>query len=223
MASLQLLKPTFTSISTSHPGKSSWVFRESDSRKRVLRFASSISRNSGYYYTNRSFRVCCEGRDTDNQSNNGEEPAESLFMKELRRRGMTPTSLLEEKKRNNYGLENEINLEEEDRGFSNRNAVSTELEKSLSNQRERSMALNSEGLEGLIPRAKLLLTTGGTFFLAFWPLILITIAFFTALYLYFGSTFVHDGSSTPISPPQYIDPYALLEEERISQTAPHIN
>lgn len=136
---------------------------------------------------------------------------------------MTPTSLLEEKKRNNYGLENEINLEEEDRGFSNRNAVSTELEKSLSNQRERSMALNSEGLEGLIPRAKLLLTTGATFFLAFWPLILIAIAFFTALYLYFGSTFVHDGSSTPISPPQYIDPYALLEEERISQTAPRIN
>lgn len=60
---------------------------------------------------------------------------------------MTPTSLLEEKKRNNYGLENEINLEEEDREFSNRNAVSTEIEKSLSNQRERSMALNSEGLE----------------------------------------------------------------------------
>lgn len=60
---------------------------------------------------------------------------------------MTPTSLLEEKKKNNYELENEINLEEEDRGSSNRNAVSTELEKSLSNQRERSMALNSEGLE----------------------------------------------------------------------------
>ena len=60
---------------------------------------------------------------------------------------MTPTSLLEEKKKNNYGLENEINLEEEDRGSSNRNAVSTEIEKSLSNQRERSMALNSEGLE----------------------------------------------------------------------------
>ena len=68
-------------------------------------------------------------------------------MKELRKRGMTPTSLLEEKKKNNYELENEINLEEEDRGSSNRNAVSTELEKSLSNQRERSMALNSEGLE----------------------------------------------------------------------------
>jgi hypothetical protein len=68
-------------------------------------------------------------------------------MKELRRRGMTPTSLLEETKRSNYGLDGEINLKEEDRGFSNRSAVSTELEKSLSNQRERSMALNSEGLE----------------------------------------------------------------------------
>ncbi|KAE8008153.1 hypothetical protein FH972_004693 [Carpinus fangiana] len=78
-----------------------------------------------------------------------EEPPESLFMKELRRRGMTPTSLLEETKRSNYGLDSEINLKEEDRGFSNRSAVSTELEKSLSNQRERSMALNSEGLERL--------------------------------------------------------------------------
>jgi hypothetical protein len=68
-------------------------------------------------------------------------------MKELRRRGMTPTSLLEETKSSNYGLDSEINLNEEDRGFSNRSTVSTELEKSLSGQRERSMALNSEGLE----------------------------------------------------------------------------
>lgn len=68
-------------------------------------------------------------------------------MKELRKRGMTPTSLLEETKRSKYGLDNETNLKEEDIGFSNRNAVSTELDKSLSNQRERSMELNSEGLE----------------------------------------------------------------------------
>jgi len=136
---------------------------------------------------------------------------------------MTPTSLLEETKRSNYGLDSEINLKEEDRGFSNRSAVSTELEKSLSNQRERSMALNSEGLEGLIPRAKLLLTIGGTFFFGFWPLILVTIAIFCALYFYLGPTFVHDGSKTPISPPPYIDPYALLEDERISQIAPRVN
>ncbi|OIW01451.1 hypothetical protein TanjilG_30925 [Lupinus angustifolius] len=61
---------------------------------------------------------------------------------------------------------------------------------SLDSQRERSMALDSEGLEGLIPLARLLLTLGGTLFLAFWPLILIIVASFSALYFYFGSTFV---------------------------------
>lgn len=66
-------------------------------------------------------------------------------MKELRKRGMTPTSLLEEKERIEYGANDEMG--KEDRGFSTRNAVSTEIEKSLANQRERSMQLNSEGLE----------------------------------------------------------------------------
>lgn len=37
--------------------------------------------------------------------------------------------------------------------------------------------------QGLIPRAKLLLTIGGTFFLGFWPLILITIGFILCLYI----------------------------------------
>lgn len=75
----------------------------------------------------------------------GEEPTESLFMKELKRRGMTPTSLLEESWST---LKDEnITYKEEDGGFSNRNAVSTDLEKSLLNQRERSISLNSEGLE----------------------------------------------------------------------------
>lgn len=39
---------------------------------------------------------------------------------------------------------------------------------------------------------------------------------------YFGSTFVHDGSSSQISALQYIDPYELLEDERISQIAPRV-
>lgn len=124
--------------------------------------------------------------------------------------------------------------------------------------------------QGLIPRAKLLLTLGGTFFLAFWPLIVITVSFFFALYFvrlsslvfvtefqfniqqrseiwaflqnpkwktnnsslifllwimmqFFGPSFVHDGSETPISPPPYVDPYALLEDERISQISPRVN
>jgi hypothetical protein len=39
---------------------------------------------------------------------------------------------------------------------------------------------------------------------------------------YFGPSFVHDGSNASFSPPQYIDPYELLEDERISQIAPSL-
>ncbi|KAK1324194.1 hypothetical protein QJS10_CPA02g00016 [Acorus calamus] len=151
---------------------------------------------------------------------NGDEPPESLFMKELKRRGMTPTSLLEET--TERGRESETDLEEDVRGSRKRNGVgvSEDVEKGLANQRERSMALNSEGLEGLIPRAKLLLTLGGTFFLGFWPLILITVTVSLTLYFYFGPSFVHDASKSSISPPPYIDPYTLLEDDRLSQSAP---
>ncbi|GMJ12870.1 hypothetical protein like AT1G50020 [Hibiscus trionum] len=213
MASLQILNPVFSSISISQsnfPGKS-------DSRKKVLNF--NRCRSFRFLHSQRS-RICCATPEGDNKSN-GEEPTESLFMKELKRRGMTPNSLLEDTKKPR--LDEKMEVGEEVGSVSKRNVVSTEFEKSLSNQRERSMELNSEGLEGLIPRAKLLLTLGGTFFLSFWPLILATTAFFSALYLYFGPSFIHDGSKTPVAPPQYIDPYTLLEDERISQTAPNVN
>ncbi|KAK9677343.1 hypothetical protein RND81_11G137800 [Saponaria officinalis] len=138
-------------------------------------------------------------------------------MKELRRRGISSTSLLEETDRGT--IEDETRVEGGgDRSFSKWNSTAFGSDKSLTNQREQSMALNSEGLEGLIPRAKLLLTLGGTFFLAFWPLILATVSTTAALYLYFGSTFIHDGRDKPTSPPQYIDPYVLLEEERIARS-----
>ena len=77
----------------------------------------------------------------------GEEPPESLFMKELRRRGMTPTSLLEEK--NKDAVREEIKFREEDGGwgYSRRNGITTGAETNLTGQREKSMALNSEGLE----------------------------------------------------------------------------
>uniref|UniRef100_A0A1D1YPK9 Ribosomal RNA large subunit methyltransferase H n=1 Tax=Anthurium amnicola TaxID=1678845 RepID=A0A1D1YPK9_9ARAE len=169
----------------------------------------------------------CRLEDGDSGSN-GKEPPESLFTKELRKRGMTPSSLLEDSAGGGGpfpGRREELELErEEQSGGRGRNGVvSAEYEKSMANQRERSMALNSEGLEGLIPRAKLLLSIGGTFFLGFWPLILITTAFFSALYFYFGTSFVHDASKMHASPPPYVDPYALLEDERISQTAPRLN
>ncbi|XP_020572240.1 uncharacterized protein LOC110019051 [Phalaenopsis equestris] len=164
-----------------------------------------------------------------NGDSNGEEPPESLFMKELKRRGVTPSSLLEDTEKAFYRQSKEdVAAEEENggepgRGRSKRNGVaSAEYEKGALRQREVSMALNSEGIEGLIPRAKLLLTIGGTFFLGFWPLILITVSAFAALYFYFGPTFVHDASKISASPPPYIEPYELLKDERISELAPNV-
>uniref|UniRef100_A0ACD5WWD3 Uncharacterized protein n=1 Tax=Avena sativa TaxID=4498 RepID=A0ACD5WWD3_AVESA len=84
-------------------------------------------------------------------------------------------------------------------------------------QRERSMSLNSEGLEGLVPRAKVLVSLGGTFFLAFGPLIIVIVSLFAGVYLYFGQSFIHDGSNKPVTPPPYIKPYELLEDDRISR------
>ncbi|KAK4284448.1 hypothetical protein QN277_001280 [Acacia crassicarpa] len=220
MASLQILKLTLSSVSVSQsnsPRRSRWTSRESYFGERMIKVRTDGGSNSC-----RRFSVCCKAQDTDNQ-NNGEEPPESLFMKELKKRGMTPTSLLEDYKQGDSGVDGEMNMNGEDRGVPKRNAVFTNFERSLDNQRERSMALNSEGLEGLIPRAKLLLSLGGTFFLAFWPLILITIVTFSGLYLYFGPSFVHDASKMPLSTPQYVDPYALLEDERISQITPRLN
>ncbi|OIT40005.1 PREDICTED: uncharacterized protein LOC109237349 [Nicotiana attenuata] len=214
MASFQLLKSPF-SFSQSNPDFSTMV------RRRFLRVRFQRKNPILNTFADTKFRVWCRVQDSGNQSSNGEEPPESLFMKELRRRGMAPTSLLEETNTNLKEDEETISREE-DGGFYRRNALSTDSGRNLTNQREQSMALNSEGLEGLIPRAKLLLTLGGTFFLAFWPLILATIASFSAVYLYFGPQFVHDASNR-LGPPPYIDPYVLLEEERISQTAPPLN
>nr|KYP75246.1 hypothetical protein KK1_007952 [Cajanus cajan] len=264
------LRPTLSQLSLSQsnfPRKYAWNNHlPCYFNKRIAKLESFTASNSS------TFRVCCSSQENNNQKNGKfffilmksifscEEPPESLFMKELKRRGMTPTSLLDDYKQSNYGLDEELYLNEEDRGLPKRNAVSTNVERSLDNQRERSMALNSEGLEqsvmlfqrfcsrslsmliagvderilsqsflltrnqrGLIPRAKLLLTIGGTFFLGFGPLILIIVASFSALYLYFGPAFVHDASKMAISPPQYVDPYALLEDERISQIAPRLN
>lgn len=40
---------------------------------------------------------------------------------------------------------------------------------------------------------------------------------------YFGAEFVHDGRDNPVSPSPYVDPYELLEEERMYKTAPPLN
>ncbi|KAI7752250.1 hypothetical protein M8C21_027811 [Ambrosia artemisiifolia] len=214
MASIQILKSGLYPFSALQPSSRRNERLICYDSRRVVKFSSQVS-------VNRRFVVSCKGQGTDDNDIKGEEPTESLFMKELKRRGMTPTSLLEESWST---LKDEnITYTEEDGGFSNTNSVSTDFEKALSNQRERSMALNSEGLEGLIPRAKVLLTLGGTYFLAFWPLILVTVVSFSAVYLYFGPKFVHDATTRQVNLPQYVDPYALLEDQRISETAPQLN
>ncbi|VFQ72045.1 unnamed protein product [Cuscuta campestris] len=180
--------------------------------RRNFRFQLKLNR-SFRLLIDPKLRVSCKLQDNRTPSE-GEEPPESLFMKELKRRGMNHTSLLEESKKRVY--EDDMKFKEEDRDSSRKNAISMESGSSLYNQREQSMVLNSEGIEGLIPRAKLLLTLGGTFFLGLMPLILLIIAFFSALYLYFGPTFIHEANTTHSTPSKYIDPYALLEEERIS-------
>ncbi|XP_057540675.1 uncharacterized protein LOC130818524 [Amaranthus tricolor] len=220
MASLQVMRPTnfsyYLSNSSKYKELNSCFFSSKELGSQVqgkgilkLRLRGSVTRKM----VNGVFCKLQDGDDQPSNSSNN-EPPESLFMKELRRRGISPTSLLEESDRST--IEEEL-TKEADRSYSKRNAVATGADKSLTNQREQSMALNSEGLEGLIPRAKLLLTLGGTFFLAFWPLIIITVGSFAALYLYFGPTFVHTGSKTAASLPQYIDPYELLQDERIIQ------
>ncbi|XP_052118920.1 uncharacterized protein LOC110272951 [Arachis duranensis] len=110
----------------------------------------------------------------------GEEPPESLFMKKLKRRGMTPTSLLEDYKQGNSGVDEEVVVNEQDRGLSRRNVVSTDVERSLKNPHNRRILFSS-----------LLVCT---------------------MLQYFGPTFVHDASKMSLSPPQYVDPYALLED-----------
>jgi len=144
-------------------------------------------------------------------------------MKELKRRGMTPASLLEDNDKSPYGLGSTETktMEEGNEGFTSRNGggIFTGFDdRNQVDQRARSMALNSEGLEGLIPRGRVLLTLGGTFFFVFWPLILATVTFFSAVYIYFGPSFIHAGSKQ-VAQPTYIDPYKLLEDDRLTQSS----
>lgn len=72
--------------------------------------------------------------------------------------------------------------------------VQRDAERALTEgQLARSRALQSEGLEGLIPRARALLTLGTTFFLSFGPLIAAVIVFTGGIFVFFGDAFVHGG------------------------------
>jgi hypothetical protein len=135
------------------------------------------------------------GQDKDS----GEERPETLFMRELAKRKKLGQDL---------GMkETETKTKDEESEKKPKVAAGTD------DQRKRSMALNSEGLDGLVPRGQELVKLGGSFWLSLWPLIAASLLAFAAAYIYFGPAFVHSGNRT--NPPPYVDPYQLLESEQL--------
>eukprot|EP00877_Chromochloris_zofingiensis_P002515 jgi/Chrzof1/12264/Cz06g27200.t1 len=160
----------------------------------------------------------------------GDNSIESLFAEEIKRRGM------------NGSLDfDEAGSKQTERKAASPSAASTSTSQSpfqsatktsqkpptgkkdvdpASGQRERSIAMVSEGLEGLIPRASELLKLGGSVFLAFAPFILVISLLFSGIYMVMGDSFVHGGSNTS-GPPAYIDPETLLSEPTIDPYIPY--
>lgn len=144
------------------------------------------------------------GGGSDNDAG-GEEKPETLFMRELAKRKKLGQDL--------GTKETETKTKDEEKEESTKS-------KPTDDQRKRSLALNSEGLEGLVPRGQELVKLGGSFWLSLWPFIVASIVAFGAAYLYFGPAFVHAGYRS--SPPAYVDPYQLLDSERLpSQVGPN--
>lgn len=93
-------------------------------------------------------------------------------------------------------------------------------ERDVEGQRERSIAMVNEGLEGLIPRASQLLQLGGSVFLAFLPFIVAISLVFGGIYYVFGDSFVHGGQAGK-GLPAYIDAEALLAEPTVDPRIPY--
>ena len=90
----------------------------------------------------------------------------------------------------------------------------------LDGQRERTLGFVNDGLEGLIPRGKLLIQLGGSLFLGFLPFMLVFSVLFTLIYYAFPEgTFVHGG--TPGYKPPYIAPVELLSEQTVDPYIPY--
>lgn len=87
-------------------------------------------------------------------------------------------------------------------------------------QRERSMEMVNEGLEGLIPRASQLLTLGFSAFLPFLPFMLAFSLLFSAIFFVFGDSFLHGGREG-VGLPAYVDPQTLLSEPTVDPYVPY--
>ncbi|KAK9800722.1 hypothetical protein WJX73_000309 [Symbiochloris irregularis] len=141
----------------------------------------------------------------DKQTSGSESP-EALFRKELERRGLSGSS----RDRDEDRPSSSAPPRQKDQGLASPKMSADQLEKPR--------ALNSEGIEGLIPRLTELAKLGLTFFLAFGPLILVTLTLFGGLYSLFGDDFIHGGRTSRSIP--YVDPQELLNEPTIDPTIP---
>lgn len=98
--------------------------------------------------------------------------------------------------------------------------ASAAAERDRDGQRERSIAMVNEGLEGLLPRASQLVQLGASVFLAFAPFILAISLLFSGIYFVFGDSFVHGGEAGR-GLPAYIDAEALLAEPTVDPRIPY--
>lgn len=80
-----------------------------------------------------------------------------------------------------------------------------------------SRALSSEGLSGLIPRARALLTLGFSFSAAFAGLAAVVAALFIGLAAAVGPGFVH-GGEPGVGLPPYVDPWTLIDRRGLVGT-----
>eukprot|EP01023_Acetabularia_acetabulum_P006227 TRINITY_DN12603_c0_g1_i12.p2 TRINITY_DN12603_c0_g1~~TRINITY_DN12603_c0_g1_i12.p2 ORF type:complete len:200 (-),score=21.03 TRINITY_DN12603_c0_g1_i12:2297-2896(-) len=140
-----------------------------------------------------------------------ENKVESLFMQELKKRGIQNMSDVESTSQQNQQQ--------------NQRAPYQDLPKqssSQSGQLNKSRALVSEGLEGLIPRATVLLKLGGQFIVGFLPLIVVVGLAFAFLVIGFGDQFIHIGGRNGVNASSYVyyDPDELLSESTYDPMVP---
>lgn len=177
-------------------------FRQSHHSLRQLRPASAVDRQS---YRPRCTPLCAK--------KNGEDQAESpesLFAKELNRRGIDKSKL--------GNAEDRQGQPSSSKGPSPAPQFAQNREEG--GQLQRSRKLNSEGLEGLIPRVSSLAQLGGSIFLAFLPAVAVISLLFSAIYFVYGQDFVHGGDHRRSAPPPYLDPFDLLDAPTVDPTIP---
>jgi len=162
------------------------------------------------------------------QDESKDDSFESLFKKELKRRGMEgsgsdtegPSSSARDSESSTSTAKDPFASGTATRARAPPPQSAFNKGEPAEDQRQKSILLVNEGLEGLIPRATELIKLGGTFFLAFAPLILGVAILFGGIYFVFGDSFVHGGREGA-GLPAYVDPDVLLSNPTVDPYVPY--